>query len=814
MTWLLPILLATWLGAVQTYGLVDRFDDSALEGWRQPDGAGWRVDYGSLRSPGTGGVGGMLLHQGSARNLRIQVDLLLPEAGRRNVSVGFRLRPEGTGYVVRWYDQAQWLELIRYQGGQVVRHGSEHWLATSPQGSARQEPGRWFTLKAEVDGSSLRAKVWPRGGTEPGWLLEAECPDTAAGSFGLGADQTTAMFDNFMVVADERLLDRQQEESRRREENDLSVRLKDGLVLHYGEVGAVFRVSEDLPDQAPELLFRARGAGAYLYARAARDGLELGRVAGGQDSVLVRSRGRWYAGPGSYRLRVRVDPSQHDERGAAWFINRQHVPPLLSVRAELAALDGDPGGALSAQALADPIEPGNVGDPYWHLDPFSSGDARMLLGAGVGWRKVAGVEWQAVEAQPRVLEDAAVRVIHPAFTIRTGDRGGCWLALGDLDGDRRLDFLVARNNQQAVTALTAYDNSGRELWRWGEGGGANIAYDVPAVIYDIDRDGRADVLVGIRGFLLVLDGLTGWEKQRWPLPPGLEVADCIIIANLRGLKAPADIIVKTRYDDAWAFTNSWQPLWEFHGNTGHHPDVRDIDGDGRDEVLCGYTLLDHDGSLSWQHDLPAHADAARLVEEEPGGAVRALNTCCGGNDMVMSELGGEIMWQQRPAVEDFHFQSVHLGELRPDIPGYEIVSDEGWARPGRGRLALLTAWGEWLGSTAWGEWLGSYYVSYPRFQRLMDWEGDGVMELVIPSDGVLVDGQGRLRVRLASAPLLDGPGEMSPMAFVADLLGDGRDELVLLNARRIVVYANPDPPHAELASKPVVMRRYYNATYY
>ena len=29
------------------------------------------------------------------------------------------------------------------------------------------------------------------------------------------------------------------------------------------------------------------------------------------------------------------------------------------------------------------------------------------------------------------------------------------------------------------------------------------------------------------------------------------------------------------------------------------------------------------------------------------------------------------------------------------------------------------------------------------------------------------------------------------MALVADVLGDGRDELVLLNAREIVVFANP-----------------------
>ena len=40
------------------------------------------------------------------------------------------------------------------------------------------------------------------------------------------------------------------------------------------------------------------------------------------------------------------------------------------------------------------------------------------------------------------------------------------------------------------------------------------------------------------------------------LPEGLAVADCLILANLRGLSTPADIIIKTRYYPAWAYTNA------------------------------------------------------------------------------------------------------------------------------------------------------------------------------------------------------------------------------------------------------------------
>ncbi len=61
----------------------------------------------------------------------------------------------------------------------------------------------------------------------------------------------------------------------------------------------------------------------------------------------------------------------------------------------------------------------------------------------------------------------------------------------------------------------------------------------------------------------VLRGYDGEEIVRWILPRGLEVADCITFANIRGLDRPQDIIVKSRYTKIWAFTNTWNMLWEW-----------------------------------------------------------------------------------------------------------------------------------------------------------------------------------------------------------------------------------------------------------
>ncbi|HJN15231.1 MAG TPA: VCBS repeat-containing protein, partial [Armatimonadota bacterium] len=116
--------------------------------------------------------------------------------------------------------------------------------------------------------------------------------------------------------------------------------------------------------------------------------------------------------------------------------------------------------------------------------------------------------------------------------------------------------------------------------------------------------------------------------------------------------------------------------------------------------------------------------------------------------------------------------------------------------------------------SARGEWLGAFYVSYPRFHRIIDWDGDGVMELVIPSYGVIHSGKGRPLVELSDAPSLGGPGTETPMVHVADVLGDGRDELIVFNAREIAIFTNPTKPKRAIPPQPAVMKRYYNATYY
>ncbi|MGQ9732999.1 MAG: rhamnogalacturonan lyase family protein [Candidatus Zipacnadales bacterium] len=789
------------------YDFADPFTDPNLSGWQASPGVKWHVESGRLISPLASGVQGMLLAPFFARDLALTVDVRLPVTGRRNLGIPFRFRDEGTGYVVRWYDQKNWLELLRYEKGQVFRVQGNHWHASSPEGSAPQKPNEWYTLEVQAIGESLRARVWPLGTVPPPWQLVASLSDGAGGAVGLAVDETQAEFRNFFVRAGidiasllEETRNRERSERRRR----MSLYMAEGVDFQYGICSAAFKVASPLPECPPELVFRAAGVDNYYFVRAVDENLVIGKVLKGEETLLAKSPGKWRISSGEYQLDVRITPAPHDQRGPAWFINTQHVPPMLCLEARISRAGIRPTDWM-VRVVADPVIPGAQGEPYWQLDPFTHSSARNPLGTAVGWREGPGISWSNLCIKPLRVHPKPCATVRPIQRIETGDRGGCWLALGDLDNDGHLDYLVARNSKQCVTALTAYANNGHELWRWGQGGSADISYDVPANIYDIDLDGRAEVLCSVERYLLVLDGRTGAEKTRWPLPTDLAVADCLVIANLRGLHQPADILIKTRYDHLWAFTNEWQLLWEFVGNTGHHPDVADIDNDGRDEVLCGFSLIDHDGTVLWQKDLPGHADAARLVSMEPAGPLCALNTCCGGNDAVLTALSGEFIWRQRPKITDVHFQTAHVGEIRPRVAGYEILIDEGWAQPARVRLVMLSATGEWL---------GAFYVSYPRFHRLIDWDGDGVMEIAIPSDGVICTGEGEVIAKLEGGPTLGGPGTESPMAQAADVQGDGRDELILFNAAEIAVFANPAPPRRVIAPLPAIQKRYYNATYY
>jgi rhamnogalacturonan endolyase len=96
---------------------------------------------------------------------------------------------------------------------------------------------------------------------------------------------------------------------------------------------------------------------------------------------------------------------------------------------------------------------------------------------------------------------------------------------------------------------------------------------------------------------------------------------------LRGTGRDADIIIKDRYLSLWAYDDQLNLLWKAQCNTGHYPFAYDVDEDGKDELMMGYTLFDDDGTKLWtlEDRVKDHADGVAIVPFTPGKSPRLLS---------------------------------------------------------------------------------------------------------------------------------------------------------------------------------------------
>ena len=385
-------------------------------------------------------------------------------------------------------------------------------------------------------------------------------------------------------------------------------------------------------------------------------------------------------------------------------------------------------------------------------------------------------------------EPADVPVVQPVVSVTLDpDYSGQWVVMGDLDGDGAVELVSARNvdcdDVHYTSAVVAQRLDGSVLWRWGDPtiGRRVLHHDVACQVHDWDGDGRNEVIVATEGFLVELDGGDGTERRRLPLPP--QATDSITFANLSGA-GPTDVIVKDRYLNLWAFDRDWRMLWhvEKPGGylTAHRPLCFDVDGDGRDEVMAGYALVDADGATRWVLECgvtdlaSAHLDCTRVMRR---GATakdwRLLHTYCGAGCIALSDGDGRIVWERG----GHHCESLDVGHVRTDVPGPQILVDlVDDVAPGLN--------GTWL-MDANGELLGQFATPYSRFHALVDWNSDGLDEVLLADVAMICDGHGRPIARLAFEDTQER------YVRVGDMTGEGYTEVSLHTLAGLSIYRDP-----------------------
>lgn len=404
---------------------------------------------------------------------------------------------------------------------------------------------------------------------------------------------------------------------------------------------------------------------------------------------------------------------------------------------------------------------------------------------------------------------------------------GRQIRFGHLTGTKKWYIVFAQCQKRihkdaypTISCLTAMDLEGNVLWQRGEPSedaeAGLLSADVPLQIYDIDGDGIDEVITAKNFEILILDGRTGEVKKRAKTPisdePDGELIgvpfdkyafyrlnpDGIRIANLSGKDRPSDIILKDRYCRIYALNSDLELMWKFHNekNTGHFPYAFDFNGDGKDEVFCGYNMISHDGKLIWTLPLTEdHTDEiviGKFREESDQGYMALVS---GTQGFLITDYNGNILVQDKIG----HAQRVSVGHYLGDTRRFGICVVNYWGH--QGIIYMYDSFGNCLWEKENGQ---NGHVLAP-----VNWKGDGIDLILLQADpetGGLMDGEGDEVVRF--------PDDGHPVlcAEAIDLYGDARDELVVWDQRRMYIYTQEDNPK-ESMYQPVKYPHYNGSNY-
>lgn len=400
------------------------------------------------------------------------------------------------------------------------------------------------------------------------------------------------------------------------------------------------------------------------------------------------------------------------------------------------------------------------------------------------------------------------------------------LIVADLDADGRMDYLVT-----VPRHVAAYRWDGRKLWvlkvdvRVGgsaESEGLPGHHGAGVQAGDIDGDKRTEVLfLDNNSTLHVVGGSSG--KTLWtvkiPVPEGAERWEHLALANLRG-KGDRDLVLQAtnakgyrmgRYVAAFALESlrkgEVQPLWQvdnFLACAHNGLRVADVNGDGRDEILSGCILAPDGKELFRLNDLRGHIDSVFIADVQPdrkGLEVVALEE--GANRVFLFHAEGLIWAVDHKRQEP---QNAAIGRFDPTRKGLQIwcrsrydTHQKPWVLDADGKVIADYE----LSKVAPADWTEKGI----EVIHAIHWDGTGRQHLAAKErhesgDVAVIDAMtGRFIARFP---------ERADRLYVADVVGDWREELIVLAGSELHIYQNtapnPNPNRPRLWTNPVYRR--------
>ncbi|MBE9144534.1 rhamnogalacturonan lyase family protein [Planktothrix mougeotii] len=456
---------------------------------------------------------------------------------------------------------------------------------------------------------------------------------------------------------------------------------------------------------------------------------------------------------------------------------------------------------------------------------------------------LASLNWGCGEASSSQQESLSnpnpnVKVIPLDLSMKSKDQGG--LIAVDVNNNNQKDFIITQSRSnllgQQQGLIQVYDHSGQKLWEksakvqlttQAESEGLPGLHAPGVQAADVNGDGKIEVLfLTTDKRLQIVEGETGQTIREIQLtsPEKTKRWEHLVIANFRG-KGDRDLLLQAtenadyrmgRYIAAYSIEDllkqdNPQPLWtrdDFVANAHNGARVGDLDGDGLDEVLGG-TLISPKGDILFSLPLEGHLDSVFIADVRPD---------IPGLEVVGLEEGGEKRENAQPPkrlkrnrvflynkkgliwetdYKNWEPQNAAVGDFDPSRPGLEI-----WCR------SRFNTDQKPFVFDAKGQLISNY-----EFSKIAPegWTQKGV-EVIFP-----IDWTGEAK-QLAAAKERHEQGDVAifdPLngeyqiqfpeqtyrLYVADVSGDWREELIVLSTNELRIYHNPEPnPNPKNAS--------------